>query len=279
MKTDAPRHDCRVGRAPWAGVHSVRTESERHFGRHWHDTFGIGVLEQGAQRSASGRGEVDAHAGDLLACNPGEVHDGRPLGGRARRWHMVHVERELLAGAAGRADIELTQPVIRDARLHADVRQLLDRLEAWQSARFATDVDLLACEESLAQVLGRLLDAHASAVPAALEGGAVQHVARVRERLADELLAAPSLDELAALAQVGKYQLLRRFTRAYGLPPHAWLLQERVARARSAIRAGASLAQAAARSGFADQSHMTRAFTRQFGFTPGAWQRAVARAQ
>ena len=101
----------------------------------------------------------------------------------------------------------------------------------------------------------------------------------MRERLADDLLAAPSLDELAALAQLGKYQLLRRFTRAYGLPPHAWLLQERVARARSAIRAGASLAQAGARSGFADQSHMTRAFTRQFGFTPGAWHRAMARAQ
>ena len=279
MKTDATRHDCRVGRAPWPGVHSVRTESERHFGRHWHDTFGIGVLEQGAQRSASGRGEVDAHAGELLAYNPGEVHDGRPLGGQARRWRMVHVERDLLAGAAGRPDIELAQPVIRDARLHADVRQLLDRLEAWQAARAATDVDLLACEESLARVLGRLLDAHASAVPVALEGASFQHVARVRERLADDLLAAPSLDELAALAQLGKYQLLRRFTRAYGLPPHAWLLQERVARARSAIRAGASLAQAAARSGFADQSHMTRAFTRQFGFTPGAWQRAMARAQ
>ena len=274
----APRHDCRLGRAPWAGVYSVRTESERHFGRHWHDTFGIGVLEQGAQRSASGRGEVDAHAGELLACNPGEVHDGRPLGGQARRWRMVHFEPQLLADAAGRGDIELAQPVIRDASLLADLRLLLARLEAWQGARAASDIDLLACEESLAQVTGRLLGAHASTSPLALETG-VGPVARVRERLADDLLAAPSLDELAALAQVGRYQILRRFTRAYGMPPHAWLLQQRVSRARGAIRAGASLAQAAARSGFADQSHMTRAFSRHFGYTPGAWQRAVAPAQ
>jgi AraC-like DNA-binding protein len=34
------------------------------------------------------------------------------------------------------------------------------------------------------------------------------------------------------------------------------------------------LADTAAASGFADQSHMTRIFTRHFGFTPGAWQRA-----
>ena len=215
----APWHQCRVARAPWAGVHSVRTESERHFGRHWHDTYGIGVLEQGAQRSASGRGEVDAQAGDLLACNPGEVHDGRPLGGGARRWRMVHFDRAVLAAAAGREDIELTRPVICDPQLQAALRHLLGQLEAWQAGRAGTDLDLLACEESLAVVLGRLLAAHASAAPLSLDAG--DHVARVRERLGDEL-------------------------------------------------------QAAAESGFADQSHMTRAFTRHLGFTPGAWQRAMA---
>lgn len=255
-------------------MHSVRTESERHFGRHWHDTFGIGVLEWGAQRSASGRGEVDARAGDLLACNPGEVHDGRPLDGHARRWRMVHFERELLAAAAGRDDIELTRPVICDPLLQSALHQLLGRLEAWRAKDADTALERLACEESLAAVLGRLLQAHASVPP--IGPDAHGPVARVRERLADELLSVPSLDELAALAQLGKYQLLRRFTRVHGLPPHAWLLQQRVARARGAIRAGASLSQAAADAGFADQSHMTRAFARQLGFTPGAWQRAQA---
>ncbi len=37
-----------------------------------------------------------------------------------------------------------------------------------------------------------------------------------------------------------------------------------------------TLAAAAGACGFSDQSHMTRIFTRQFGFTPGAWQRARA---
>ncbi|RYF38322.1 MAG: helix-turn-helix domain-containing protein, partial [Comamonadaceae bacterium] len=57
---------------------------------------------------------------------------------------------------------------------------------------------------------------------------------------------------------------------------HAWLLQLRAERARGLIGQGAPLVQAAAASGFADQSHMTRVFARQFGFTPGAWRRAVA---
>jgi AraC-like DNA-binding protein len=41
------------------------------------------------------------------------------------------------------------------------------------------------------------------------------------------------------------------------------------------IQRGADLALAAAASGFADQSHMTRIFVRQFGFTPGAWRKAL----
>src|SRR2546427_4255622 len=46
--------------------------------------------------------------------------------------------------------------------------------------------------------------------------------------------------------------------------PHAWLLRCRAERARVLIRDGVALAAAAAATGFADQSHMTRVFARQF---------------
>lgn len=101
-------------------------------------------------------------------------------------------------------------------------------------------------------------------------------VRHVRDRLADDLLDTPTLGDLAAMTDLSKYQLVRRFERAYGMSPYAWLLSHRAERARALIQAGASLAAAAAATGFADQSHMTRVFVRQFGFTPGAWQRAAA---
>jgi AraC-like DNA-binding protein len=37
------------------------------------------------------------------------------------------------------------------------------------------------------------------------------------------------------------------------------------------IAHGNSIADAAAEAGFADQSHLTRAFTRQFGISPGRY--------
>jgi AraC-like DNA-binding protein len=166
------------------------------------------------------------------------------------------------------SNVEITRPVIKDARLRRALRRLFARLEEWNAGRG----EILACEESLVEACGLLVDRHATAasmrdVPADMR--------QVRDRLADDALNPPTLSELAAMAGVSRFQVLRRFEKAYRLPPHAWLLQQRAERARRLIRDGFSLSQAAACAGFADQSHMTRVFVRQFGFTPGAWREAL----
>ena len=54
-----------------------------------------------------------------------------------------------------------------------------------------------------------------------------------------------------------------------GLTPHEYRTQRRLRHARQLIARGAPLAEVAADSGFADQSHMNRLFLRAFGYTPG----------
>jgi AraC-like DNA-binding protein len=275
-----PSHRSVVLGTPWKGVYATHIESDRHYGRHSHATYGMGFVERGAHRSASGRGRVDAYAGDVLTCNPGEVHDGQPLGGLSRRWKIVYLEPAALAaamqepGAAGISAVEITRPVIQDAILRKSLERLLGRLENWSRAKEPAGTARLACEEALVQSCALLLDRHSTA-PLAYE--APGDVRQVRERLADDPLNAPTLAELASIAGLSRYQVLRRFGKAYGLPPHAWLLQQRAERARRLIREGDGLVTAAASAGFADQSHMSRVFQRQFGFTPGAWKTAMGR--
>ncbi|MDQ7996297.1 MAG: AraC family transcriptional regulator [Luteibacter sp.] len=68
----------------------------------------------------------------------------------------------------------------------------------------------------------------------------------------------------------------RAFRRSLGKPPHRWLLDRRIDRARELLRATAmSLADIALACGFAEQSHFTRVFTRTVGMPPGAWRRNV----
>jgi AraC-like DNA-binding protein len=85
-----------------------------------------------------------------------------------------------------------------------------------------------------------------------------------------------TLARLADVAGLDAFSLLRGFARAYGLPPHAWLIQERVRRAQALLRKGIALADAAVDVGFADQSHLNRHFKRVLGITPGSYRRAAA---
>jgi AraC-like DNA-binding protein len=226
-------------------------------------------MDEGGHRSASGRGPVEALAGHIITSNPGEVHDGTPLGRAPRRWRMVHVTPEAMAGLVGQSDQEVTRPVLHDPRLQQSIAQLLNRWSALTDHGDTTSQ--LLWEEALAQTCGLLLQAHGNRPTV---NAAPARLARVRECLLDQLQTPPSLSDLAGLSGLSRFQLVRQFAKAHGLPPFAWRQQHRLRLARQLIAEGMALGEAAAASGFADQSHLHRHFVHCFGFTPGQWQGA-----
>ena len=78
-----------------AGIEVVNANSDISFGRHTHDQFGIGLMDHGGQKPLSGRGYVESSAGDIITVNPGEVHDGTPVGG-SRAWRMLYFDIEII---------------------------------------------------------------------------------------------------------------------------------------------------------------------------------------
>lgn len=262
--------------SPNVGVYSTHIDSDHHFGRHWHDTYGFGFLEYGAQAWWSGHGHVRGYPGDVISTNPGEVHDGQPLGRPTRCWRIVFMDVGVMMDITAHhgQHAEITRPVVRDASLIHLLRRLFWLIEHWNAhpAKRGSQSAALAFEEALTDACVKLMARHGSA---RLTTPVPPHdLTCVRDRLADELADPPSLGELAAMTGLSRYQVLRRFEKAFGVPPHAWLMRCRAERARLLIRRGDSLATAAAECGFVDQSHMTRVFVRQSGFTPGAWRRA-----
>lgn len=262
------RGQFRMLRCALPGVEAVEAVSGHRFARHSHVHFGIGVIHRGAQKSASGRGMVEAWAGDVLTVNPGEVHDGSPIGDAGRAWRMLYFDPAIVAAAIsditqGRAGAcELVAPVMQDSRIAA-------RAVACFSAMTGETGDLRR-DELLLELI--------AAVSRPREAGATAATAidAARQRIDDDPVEPMTLDTLARLCGLSRFQLIRGFTRVTGLTPHGYIIQRRIDRARRLILGGLTLAEAAADSGFADQSHMTRVFTARYGVSPGVY--AAARA-
>jgi AraC family transcriptional regulator len=99
---------------------------------------------------------------------------------------------------------------------------------------------------------------------------------RVKEHIDAHLDGRIELDDLAAAAGLSASWFVRRFKQATGTPPHRFVQQRRIARAQRLLaETSLGIAEIALDCGFCHQEHLTRAFRRQVGVTPGAWRRAV----
>lgn len=87
----------------------------------------------------------------------------------------------------------------------------------------------------------------------------------IREHLDQDL----KLIELSAIAQLSPYHFLRLFKQRIGITPHQYILQRRIEKAKHLLQhSEMNIADIAVRTGFSDQSHLTRCFKRRFGVTP-----------
>ena len=100
---------------------------------------------------------------------------------------------------------------------------------------------------------------------------------RARDYLGDRLPDQVTLDELAAAAGTDKFRLVRLFRAATGMPPHRYQLAQRIRLARRMLERGVPIAEVAAATGFADQSHLHRHFRRGLDLTPREYARRFYR--
>ena len=113
----------RYFRMPIAGIEAMRAFTAQSFSRHTHDQFGIGLVDAGGHSSWSGRGQVEAGPGAFITVNPGEVHDGAPIGGRPRGWRILYFEPGTLSDLrddvldGGAAEFTFAKPVFDDGSL------------------------------------------------------------------------------------------------------------------------------------------------------------------
>ncbi|HEY0300834.1 MAG TPA: AraC family transcriptional regulator, partial [Rhizomicrobium sp.] len=168
-----------------------------------------------------------------------------------------------------------------DLRYEADVRSpvirsLLDQVIGelrHETASGGQRMDSLA-GELIAVLAGGHAEAHgerrAARRTASLDR---RRLARVLDHIEDRLGEAVSVSELAAVACMSLFHFTRAFSAAMGRPPHAYLSERRLDRARHLLaHDGGTLAGIALVCGFSSQANFSKAFRRATGVSPGAYR-------
>lgn len=257
------------------GAEMLTAEYREHaFVPHWHEHYVFAVITAGAEEYAYCGAEHVATPGTIAAINPGEVHTGSRAvdEGWAYRvfYPQVSVMTRLAAELAGRpADDPGCLPWF-PGRVIADPEAA--SMLARAHVLLESGADPLAAETALHQGFALLIGRHAENRPAPANPPAdAARVARMCELLAADPAEPLTLSALAAAVGLSPFHAARLFARAVGMPPHAWRIQLRLNRAQDLLRRGLSVTEAAAATGFTDQSHFTRHFKRAHGVPPGLW--------
>jgi AraC-like DNA-binding protein len=177
--------------------------------------------------------------------------------------------REIACHATGRDVPSVAQPVVLEARATRDLLALHRDVRGGSAA--------LERDERLVSVLAALATVrNANASRPDVRGTAqARAVNRAREFLHEHAVYEVRLEHLAREAGLSPFHLARSFTAHTGVAPHAYQFHLRVGRAKALLADGAPPAEAAAHTGFCDQSHLGRHFRRLVGVTPGAYARGA----
>ncbi|MFE7757870.1 AraC family transcriptional regulator [Streptomyces sp. NPDC057429] len=276
VAADAPKEWARYWQyAELPDLDLLRARYVRHtFPRHSHEGYVFGTISQGIEDVGLPGGTVHAGPGTVVMINPEVPHTARAgvpegwvyatLYPSAQVINDIAADLTTLRGTVGFAETSAADP--RAARMITEVH------------RAAEEGNALAADSVLRVMVAGLLDRHGSLLPTrALHSAGARDAARARAVLEERMDRPPTLETLAAELGTRPFALLRAFRKQYGMPPHTWLTDARVRRARRMLDAGTAPAEAATAVGFTDQPHLNRHFTRIVGVPPGAYQRERAR--
>ncbi|MGD3111980.1 AraC family transcriptional regulator [Streptomyces sp. YGL11-2] len=248
---------------------------EHSFPRHAHDGFVICVVTSGIEEVGLQGGTVRAGHGGIVMINPEVPHTARAGAPEGWTYATLYPSADLVAGIARETTaLRGTAGFVRTVADEPRIGRMIAGIH-----RAAEAGNALAADSLLRVALAHLLCRHGGPLPPlAPRTAGARTAARARAVLEERMADPPTLEQLARELDTGPFALLRAFKSAYGMPPHTWLTDARVRRARRLLEEGRAPAETAVVVGFTDQPHLNRHFTRIVGVPPGAYRRERAAA-
>lgn len=260
-----------IAREPETGIEVIRARFGGHaYDPHAHDEYLIGVTEAGVQGFNCRRVAHRSTPGTAILMEPGERHDGHAAAEPGFTYRMLYLP-------AGWLRLRLSD-LLETPAAWPEFRRTLSDAPGLGTAVLAAHAALrdkgprmlrdAALDRLVLSIRTDLV--HRPALPAAAR--APRAASRARAALEARMAEDIGIDDLAAETGMSRFRLSRAFKAAYGLAPHAYLIELRLRAARRLLAQGSPPAEVASAVGFADQSHLGRWFRRAFRLTPAVYR-------
>lgn len=245
------------------------------FSKHTHEGYCIGLIDEGAQSFLRMGSQHIAPKGDIILVNADEVHTGSSAVDSGWCYRAIYPTPEMMQeitqdffNAHGTAPW-FPQTVVHDEGLAAQLHLLFDLLLQPNNALFKQSLYL----STLAYLFSKHGKTHQQLKPHLDVQDKIQ---LIKDVLAAEPEKEHQLSDLAQLAELSQWHLLRQFKKYTGLPPHAWLVQCRLRKSLKLLKQGQDIALTAQLCGFSDQSHFNRHFKKSLGCTPAQYTQKLS---
>lgn len=240
----------------------------RAFSPHWHEEYAVGLIVDEVESFEYRGAKHTALPKQAVLFDAGEVHTGEAHDERGFAFKMLYIPatsfREVAEARVPASSLLHFRDVVSN-----DVA-LVQTLTRFHNA-FHSGSSRLESESLMLDVLSSLLERAGNWKADQQAVKAPTSLLRVRDLLHENIREEVSLEYLASEAGVSKYHLLRSFRKQFGLPPHAYQLQQRVLEVKRLIEHGFLVADIAMECGFTDQSHLNKVFRAYVGTTPGKY--------
>ena len=239
------------------------------FPNHFHEHYVIGFIEKGSRRLTCKNREYNIETGDIILLNPLENHICEQIDNGVLDFRCINI----LPDAMQKAAYEITG---KDSLPHFGVNVVyrsdhVKPLHKLHQIIMEQQPDFEK-EELFFFLLEQLIELYAEPFykqPPNKNSPAIQ---TVFDYISGHYAEHIRLDELASLAGMNKYTLLRAFTRLRGITPYRYLETVREKKKKKLLEQGIEPIEAAMQTGFVDQSHFSNFFKDFIGLTPKQYQ-------
>ncbi|MFL0196854.1 AraC family transcriptional regulator [Clostridium sp. WILCCON 0269] len=228
---------------------------------HFHNEISIGLVEKGGCKTEICGNTYDLTEKTILIIPPTSAHKCNPYNYKHWGFRMLYINKEWFETAFDNniennfSYMKLNEIMFNSiVSLFSDIQNSIINMEI---------------ESKLLKYVSLLANRNNKDYPRSIIGSLnSDKINEIKKYLDENYLNNIMLSDLAKVAGMSKYYLIRQFEKQHGLSPHKYITNLRINHAKKLLKNNNDFADIALESGFYDQSHFTKYFKEYTGVTP-----------